>query len=147
MTRIGRYWIFFVIVAVGLALSWAQVGNKTRRMLLDEPLVYLNTDADCRPRVAPCAAVGGDRALVLGPGQTGLIARRTGLDANDLVSAEVIMFDGEGKELLRTALLADARDWRLGPLPDATHSLRIHIVAHSGNTVAEFPLGDASAGR
>lgn len=147
VTRIGRYWIFFVIVAVGLALSWGQVGTKTRRVLLQDPLIYLNTEADCRPRVAPCAALGSDRALVLGPAQTGLLARRTGLIVNDVDNAEVILLGADGNELGRRVLLADAGEWRLTDIPDATRTLRFRIAMPGASTVAEFPIGDLATGR
>ena len=84
MTRLGRYWLFFVIVAVGLALSWGQVGRKAQRALDSSPVVYLHTETPCRPQLAPCAAVAGDRALVLGPAQNGLLVKQAGLRDDEL---------------------------------------------------------------
>lgn len=142
VTRIGRYWIFFVIVAVGLALSWGQVGNKTQRVLLEEPIMYLRAEADCRPRVEPCAALGSDRALVLGPADTGLIARKTGMDGNDVNGAEVIMLAADGTEVGRLTLLPGEADWRLADIPAATRAVRFRITGRGVTTVADFPLGE-----
>ena len=64
MSRQGRYWIFFVIVAVGLALSWGQVGRKTRQALEIEPVLLLVTETPCTPMATPCAAVGRDRVAL-----------------------------------------------------------------------------------
>lgn len=142
VTRLGRYWLFFVIVAVGLALSWGQVGQKTHRVLQNAPVVYLQTERDCRPGVAPCTAIGGDRALVLGPAGRGLLARHTGFDASTLVAAEAISLDAEGRELARVNLLPAAREWPLADIPPNTHTLRYRIDANRETTVAEFPLGN-----
>ena len=140
MSRVGRYWLFFVIVAVGLALSWGQVGRKTHRVLLDEPVVYLQTEKDCRPRTAPCAAVGRDRAVVLGPATAGLLARTTGLDETAITAVEVIMLGADGTTLESRVLVANVPAWRVADLPDGTRLLRYRISANKETTVAEFPL-------
>lgn len=140
MSRVGRYWLFFVIVAVGLALSWGQVGRKTHRVLLDDPVVYLQTEEDCRPRTAPCAAMGGDRAVVLGPAADGLLARTTGLDAAAIIEVEVVMLGADGTALEARALVADAPAWTVTDLPAGTRLLRYRISANKETTVAEFPL-------
>ncbi len=140
MSRVGRYWLLFVIVAVGLALSWGQIGRKTHRVMLDQPVVYLKTETDCRPRAAPCAAVGRDRAVVLGPATAGLLARTTGLDDAAIIGVEVIMLAADGATLGRRALAADAPAWRVTDLPAGTRLLRYRISANKETTVAEFPL-------
>ena len=140
MSRVGRYWLFFVIVAVGLALSWGQVGRKTQRVLLDDPVVYLQTETDCQPDTAPCAAVGRDRAVVLGPTDAGLLARTTGLDDAVIIEVEVIMLGADGATLGRRALVADAPAWPVADLPAGTRLLRYRITANKETTVAEFPL-------
>ena len=140
MSRTGRYWLFFVIVAVGLALSWGQIGRKTQRVLQDDPVVYLQTEGDCRPRVAPCAAVGSDRAVVLGPGDAGLLARTTGLDERALIEVEVIVLGADGAVLGRRAPVANAPVWQVGDLPPGARMLRYRITGNDETTVAEFPL-------
>ena len=140
MSRLGRYWLIFVIVAVGLALSWGQVGRKTQRVLRDDPVIYLQTEKDCRPSSTPCAAVGQDRAVVLGPGEGGLLARTTGFDTGLIVDVEVIMLGLDGTALERRTLAPDAPAWSVGDLPAGTRLLRYRISANRETTVAEFPL-------
>lgn len=141
MSRTGRYWVFFVIVAVGLALSWSQVGRKTHRVLQDQQIVYLHTEPDCRPGAAPCAATAADRALVVGPAARGLLARRTGFDAMSLQGAEVAMLATDGSELARYPLPLNVADWILADIPPAARMLRFRVDAGREATVAEFPLG------
>ena len=76
----GRYWIFFVIVAVGLVLSWGQVGRKTEHELRERPVDFLSVESGCDPMHAPCAAYAGERAMVLGPEQGGLLLKLAGID-------------------------------------------------------------------
>lgn len=141
MSRTGRYWLFFVIVAVGLALSWGQVGRKTQRVLQETPVVYLQTEADCRPFSAPCAALGGDRALIVGPAGNGLRARQTGFDTAALVTVEVIAFSADGGEVQRRVLPLNG-DWLLLPVPSEARRLRYRITSNSETTAAEFPLAE-----
>ncbi|MCG6965161.1 MAG: hypothetical protein LJE59_01470 [Chromatiaceae bacterium] len=140
MSRLGRYWLFFVIVAVGLALSWGQVGRKTDRVLRDEPVVYLVNEPDCRPLLAPCAALAGDRALVLGPAARGLAVRQTGFTADDIVSAEAIFLSLSGQEIARRPLHMDAAVWESGDIPKSAAMLRIRIRGARETSVADFPL-------
>ena len=140
MSRVGRYWLFFVIVAVGLALSWGQIGRKTQRVLRDDPVIYLQTEKDCHPNAAPCAALGRDRAVVLGPAKTGLLARTAGLEDSVIIRVEVIMLGADGVTLGRQTLAADAPAWRVGGLPPGTRLLRYRITGSHETTVAEFPL-------
>ena len=140
MSRLGRYWIFFVIVAVGLALRWGQIGRKTPQVLRDDPVIYLQTEKDCRPNAAPCAALGSDRAVVLGPAKSGLLARTTGLDEAAIIQVEVVMLGADGVALGRRTLAADAPVWHVRGLPPGTRLLRYRITGSRETTVAEFPL-------
>lgn len=140
MSGYGRYWLFFVIVAVGLALSWAQIGRKTHRVLEEAAVVYLVNERPCQPRIAPCAALAGDRALVLGPAAGGLALKHTGLSLTDLISGEAVFVAGDGSEIGRRNLRLDAPDWLLGGIPESTQRLRIRLTGNREVTVGDFPL-------
>ncbi len=140
MSRLGRYWIFFVIVAVGLALSWGQVGRKTQRTLSETPVVYLVTEPDCRARQSPCAAVAADRALVLGPDGNGLRIRQTGLAVASLVRAEVVFLAADGSESGARVLPPLADGWRVDEIPVHVRELRVRVAADAETTVADFQL-------
>lgn len=136
------YWLVFVVVAVGLALSWGQVGRKTERAMAETPVQVLRAEDGCRPMQAPCAALGHDRALVLGPGSGGLILRATGMDlpARDI---EALARSADGRETALVPLvMGDA--WVLDRLPPDPVTLRVSLYLGDGVTVAEFPL---SSGR
>jgi hypothetical protein len=132
------YWLIFVIVAVGLVLSWGQVGRKAARVMAETPVQMLQVEDGCRPAQAPCAALGLDRALVLGPGSGGLILRVTGVTA-PVRAIEVLALSARGDE---TALvpLAVGDAWVLDRLPPEPAMLRVSLELEDGVTVAEFPL-------
>ena len=140
MSRLGRYWILFVIVAVGLALSWDQVGRKAQRTLQETPVVFLATEPDCRARQAPCAAIGADRALVLGPDRGGLRIRQTGLPVASIVRAEVVFLAADGSALGDRVLPADPQTWRVADIPEGVHGLQLRVTGHGETTAAEFTL-------
>ncbi len=140
MTRLGSYWLLFVIVAVGLSLSWQQLGRKTDRLLRSDPVVYLVNDSDCRPGVAPCAAFARDRALVLGPAGQGLTLKQTGLEPADLIDGEVVFLDANDRQVGRRGLSLDGRPWQLAGIPAAAQSLRVRLTGNREVTVGEFPL-------
>ena len=140
MSRLGSYWLLFVIVAVGLALSWGQVGRKTERALQADPVVYLISETPCRPRSAPCAAAAGDRALVLGPAAQGLALKQTGLQPGDLLGAEVVFLDAAGSEVGRLSLRLDGQTWLLKAIPGEARAVRVRLTGRAEVSVAEFPL-------
>lgn len=90
MRRIDWIWVFFVIIAVGLVLSWGRTGQ---RLVQDRPPAadrvdteqLLATESPCRPLFSPCAAIGDDLAIVLGPvrGQADLVAVELVADTPD----------------------------------------------------------------
>lgn len=136
----AKYWIFFVIVAVGLALSWGQIGRKTERALESGPLVYLDTERPCRPREAPCAALASDRALVLGPMASGLGIRQTGLPLQAVARVEAVSLSADGSEIDSHLPALGSEVWRLNELPLDAVRLRVRVDANGETTVAEFPL-------
>jgi len=140
MNGYARYWIFFVIVAVGLVLSWGQVGRKTDQVMAEQDVIYLQTEVACRPQRAPCAAVAHDRALVLGPDGDGLQLRSAGFDADHLLGIEYAYVDADGEEISRSGIDRLASSWRIGRPPTAAGKLRASVLSNGEKTVAEFPL-------
>ncbi len=139
MSRLGKYWIFFVIVAVGLALSWGQVGRKAERVLQEDPVVYLVVEPGCAPARTPCAAVARDRALVLGPGADGLLLRQTGFDADGIIRVEVQWLAPDGTLVGERQLDAKNGNWLIRDFAEASGSLRVRVVGNHDVTVADFP--------
>jgi hypothetical protein len=140
LSRLGRYWLFFVIVAVGLALSWGQVGRKTHQVLSEAPTALLSTEADCRPARAPCAAMGGRHAIVVGPDRGGLRVVTRGFDADSLLAVRATWFDRTADEIAQSLLDTDAVDWHISAVPRDSRRLRIEVQANAETVVAEFPL-------
>jgi len=134
------YWLFFVIVAVGLTLSWGQVSRKVEKVLDDEQVIVLETESACQPLRLPCAALASDRALVLGPAGSELVLRRTGLAGSQIISAEAVLLDA-GKEVLgRRELAGTMNTWWVRDIPPNATVLRVHIQGNQDITLAEFPL-------
>ena len=140
MNGYARYWIFFVIVAIGLVLSWGQVGLKTRQVMAEQDVVYLQTESPCRPRERPCAAVAADRALVLGPDGAGLRLRQAGFDAGGLLGVEFEFLGADGRDIVESGSGKSAPPWQIGEPPAAATGLRVSVLTNSEKTVAEFPL-------
>ena len=140
MSKAGRYWILFVIVAVGLALSWGQVGHKTQRVLKTDPVVYLVAEQPCRPRMVPCAAIAGDRALVLGPDRNGLQLMQTGISVAEIAGVEVQFIGADAEPIGSSTLARRSNAWQLSQPPAAAATLRIRVIGNHETTVAEFPL-------
>ena len=140
MTRQASYWIFFVIVAVGLALSWGQIGRKTHRVFEAEPFVFLKTESSCRPRAMPCAAMAGDRAVLLGPVPGGLVVRQTGLDTAGITRVELIALSADGSELGSYLAALRGDTWLVPDVPSQTTVLRVRVVGNRDTSVADFPL-------
>ena len=132
--------MFFVIVAVGLALSWGQVGRKTRQALEIEPVLLLVTETPCTPMVSPCAAAGRDRALVVGPDGQGLRIRQTGFPVSQIVTVEALFVGTDGRIPGSGKLLPDEGTWAVSEVPPESVMLRIRVVGSGEVTVAEFPL-------
>lgn len=157
MRRIDWIWIFFVIVAVGLVLSWGRTGQR----LQNEPVVtgalsadrILEPESPCRPLEAPCAALGRDLALVLGPVAEGddLLALRLVVAGTDIdAEPPEVDWQAEGDAFTPQRRLASRRlketEWlialpvepgaELAPAP----SLWIRL-GHAGiRYAARFPL-------
>jgi hypothetical protein len=135
----ARYWVFFVIVAIGLVLSWGQVGRKTQQVIEQEDVVYLIAESLCRPASAPCAAVGGDRALVLGPDTAGLRLEQTGFERGALSRIEVEFLDLTGQTRSATAIDPVSTAWRITGVPESISLIRVSVIGNRERSVAEFP--------
>lgn len=140
MSRIGRYWLFFVIVAVGLALSWGQIGRKTQHALEAAPVSYLTVETNCLADLRPCAAIAGDHALVLGPVDRGLMLKQTGFQDTSVASVEAAIAV-EGADDERLLAVKRAGDGWLIPVDNRTgFSLQVRLTANGRVSVADFPL-------
>jgi hypothetical protein len=140
MSRIGRYWLFFVIVAVGLALSWGQIGRKTRHALDAAPVSYLTVESNCLADLRPCAAIAGDHALVLGPVDRGLMLKQTGFDQASVVALEAaIVVDSADDEGVLAVQRADD-GWFIPIKHNAGGRLQVRLTANGRTSVADFPL-------
>lgn len=140
VSRTGRYWIFFVIVATGLALSWTQVGRKAQHALSERAVVYLLIEDDCRPWQAPCAALADDRALVLGPAVSGLLLKATGIEHTAVIAVHAQLLAADGVELSTQQLVERAGGWQIPLPPHGAERLRITLETGVETSAAEFPL-------
>jgi hypothetical protein len=143
MTRLGRYWLFFVIVAVGLALSWGQVGRKAQRVLEAQPVSYLAVETRCYADREPCAAVTVDHALVLGPAGADLRLEQTGFEGEDIAALEAALLRGPDLEPVLLSVRRTARGWRIELVPGEVGAVRIRMAAAGRVSVADFPLSNA----
>jgi hypothetical protein len=140
MTRTGRYWLFFVIVAVGLALSWGQVGRKTQRALEATPVTYLDVEANCLANLRPCAAVAGDHALVLGPVDQGLLLKQTGFDPETIASVEVMLAASEIEQDVRLPVQQIGAAWLIRSVGSGAAGVQVRLATSGRVSVAEYPL-------
>lgn len=141
-----RLWIFFVIVAVGLALSWGKVGQKTEQRISQDQFVLLRVESGCRLPVDSCAAYGSELALVA---KAAWLADKRLAVYFRLVGPEMAMVNQfeaelhvEGRMSQPQAVLRRQEDWQVilsGPAPLGS-GLRIRFETSSGRYAAEYPL-------
>lgn len=140
MSRIGRYWLFFVIVAVGLALSWGQIGRKTQHALEEAPVSYLAVEPNCRADLRPCAAIAGDHAIVLGPVDRGLMLKQTGFEQASVASIEAAVAVEDADDERRLAVQRVDDGWFIPLKNNAGARLQVRLTANGRVSVADFPL-------
>lgn len=137
MTRANRYLMFYLIVAVGLAVSWMQLGRNTL-VKPDHDLSLMQLDDDCRPWQAPCAAYADEFALILGPDSGAALQLR-----GQKLPAEAEMhfqhFDAGKEQETPEVEQFSALHWRLPSLPELGR-LRVSILWQKLQWTAEFPL-------
>ncbi len=138
----NRIWILFVIVAVGLVLSWGQVGRKAGQRLQAEPGPLLRTESPCRPWQAPCAAIGAEVALVLGPaGARRLLLKYVGAAPAELAELRLLESGGERRAWTLTPERVAPALWQLQmpELPAGT-LLELRVRCLQPAVSAVFPL-------
>lgn len=141
MGKANRYLLFYAILAVGLAFSWTQVG-KRMQVKPELAISLLETEQDCRPRVHPCAAIGSELALVLGPSRGGF--KLVGQNLPEGVQAGVEQIDAAGQLLQAPTLLRSAEDrWLIRDVAGQGR-LRINLTLELQQWTAEFPLSPDS---
>jgi hypothetical protein len=143
MNRWNRLWIFFAIVAVGLVLSWGQVGREASQRVATRAGAWLDTEVPCAPLHTPCAAYGGDVALVLGPDRPDVLRLKVvGVDDPRIGGASVFTRGGGQSDSVELGLEpAGLAQWTVG-LPDlstaATAEFRVYFERPAVQAV--FPL-------
>ena len=137
MKQTSRYLIFYAILAVGLAISWTQVGKRAQ-LVPDANLHIMSVDADCRPLQAPCAAYAAEFAMVLGPDgrRLRLLGERLPL-AGEL---KMQQFDHSAHELQPPRFgLQKTGQWWVEPVV-LSGRLRVSLLLGEEQWVAEYPL-------
>ena len=139
MKRFNRYLLFYLILGIGLAIAWTQVG---RRMQLapNTGLRIMSLDDRCVPQEAPCAAYANNFALVLGPSKGGkdllLIGDKLPADTR----LDLVQLDTHSLELPSPLLRAMPNGhWLVEPAA-APGRLRVNLSSGGEQWIAEFPL-------
>lgn len=135
----SRYLIFYVLLALGLALSWNQVGRRAQ-LIPGAKLHVMSVDGDCRPLESPCAAYAQQFALVLGP--DGARLRLLGEKLPPGHELRIQQFDHSVTELESPHFAPEApQAWWVEPvLP--TGRLRVSLLVGDEQWVAEYPLSE-----
>lgn len=138
MKKRNSYLIFYVILAVGLALSWSQVSRRAQ-LVPNSQVSVMQVDAACEPQTAPCAAYAQHFALVLGP--SGDHLKLVGQSLPEGVELHVQQLDLQARIMqsqpLVKALAGEA--WSLRPL-EGGGRLRVRLLKEGHEWLAEFPL-------
>lgn len=140
----NRYLVFYVLLALGLALSWNQVGRRAQ-LIPGAKLHVMSVDGECRPLQAPCAAYAQQFALVLGPDGLAAEGRRLRLLGEQLPAdhgLRVQQFDHSVTELDAPRVVPrQPGSWWIEPvLP--TGRLRVSLLVGDEQWVAEYPLSE-----
>ena len=136
----SRIWIFFVIVATGLVLSWGQVGKKTQQKLSLDPSEFLLTESDCHPLTTPCAATGQSAGIVLGPGADGGLELESTSHSAQIDEVTMIGSNGESPVQLRFERLTGSRWQIVLPTKMSAGSSELRIWMTSPDLSAVFPI-------
>jgi len=140
LNRTNAIWIFFVIVAVGLVLSWAQLGHKAEFGDAADPFSLLVAEPGCDLNRAPCAAYGTKLALVARVTRDGqLMLRLVGQPAETAPTAELQV---PGSAPLAVPLRSLEPGWggSVPPHADAAATLRVRLRVGPDAYLAEFAL-------
>ena len=139
MKRFNRYLVFYLILGIGLAVAWTQVGRRPQ-LQRDTSLRVMSIDENCRPRTAPCAAYAHDFALIAGPGGVGGELELVGEKLPAGARLQLVQLDEKAQELPTPLLRAMPHNrWRVRPVAQPGR-LRVNISAGGLQWIAEFPL-------
>lgn len=133
--------MFYAILAVGLAISWAQVGKRAQ-LKPNANLHIMSIEEDCQPYRAPCGAYASEFGLVLGPdsGRANSGLRMQGVSLPDSIEFDVSQLDGGALEMEKPLFMRLSDNaWRVQPLPREGR-LRINVLHQGKQWMAEFPL-------
>jgi len=111
-----RVWIFFVIIAIGLALSWGKVGQNTREDMGSDDFLLLRTESNCLLPHDICAAYLSDVALVakaamLADARIALYFKLVGVEPNG-VDEFTVQLIHEPQPPVPLAVLRRPDDWQ-----------------------------------
>ena len=129
--------MFYAILAVGLAISWAQVGKRAQ-MTPDAQIRVMSIEDDCQPYRAPCAAYTDDFGLVLGP--QGKSLRLQSLHLPEDSEFELRHFQDDAVEVEKPLMERISDDsWQVQPVVRSGR-LRVSVLNADVQWVAEYPL-------
>ncbi len=144
--RLHWIWVFYIIIGAGLVLSFGFVGKFNPKNKEQPPLdqvKLLRPETDCRPLEKPCAALGGDLALVarLYPQDRDfrLVVKTLNLGG----VGEAVWLDARGQPLGRAQpLVSDGKkSWSLNlARQQRVKSLRISYHQQAQWLVADLPF-------
>jgi len=139
MQNFNRYLIFYIILAVGLVIAWSQVGHRAE-LRQEAGLSLMQTEQDCRPRKAPCAAYAGHFALLVGPVPQGPALLVVAEKLPPGAALEVIQLDRQAHTLEAPLLRPQGEGrWILQVASEAVQ-LRLTVAAEGRRWLAEYPL-------
>lgn len=141
MRRFNRYLMIYLILGIGLAIAWTQVGRGPR-LAPNTGLRVMSVDEHCQPRRAPCAAYAEAFALVAGPDPEGAGLLLVGEKLPADVRVDLVQLDANSRPLPSPPLLLrilPGKRWRV-ELLQAGGRLRVNLSSAGEQWIAEFPL-------
>lgn len=147
----NRLWIFFVIIAIGLALSWGRVGQNTREDMGSDDFLLLRSEPNCALLQGACAAYLSDMALVakavtLADARLGLYFKLVGVDVGgvDEFTVQLIHAPAPPQTL---AVLRRVDDWQAiySGKPLTQGQVRVSFKYGGSKYVADYSLKSTNA--
>lgn len=140
MSRFNRYLLIYLILGIGLAIAWTQVGRRPQ-LAPNTGLRVMSIDEHCQPRLEPCAAYAQAFALIAGPDPEGdgllLVGEKLPAD----VHLDLVRLDPHSRPVPTAPLLRalPGNRWRVGAM-EGPGRLRVNISSAGQQWIAEFPL-------
>lgn len=154
MQRWNRYLIFYVIVAVGLVLSWGQIGRKYAQLGPDGGVRLLRVEDDCTLERGSCAAYRENLGMVADlrravEGSLLLRLRFVNPQALPLLGVKAgIHSSGSREPISLTELFPNGDDSWQGRLPPfgqaGAYLLRVESILGGERSSTDFPLDPAA---